>query len=87
MEPEQVAAPAAEVIRLLMRPVEEKPKDEKPGMPPNGASGVVIPTMYQEHGHAGQVARRRQAEGAQMRLLQLFTDQIISKSSCSYISF
>ncbi len=68
-EPVQAPEPVAEIIPLpLAKPIEEKPEDGKPGTPPDGASGVVIPAMYQERGHAGRVARRRQDDGAQLRL-------------------
>ncbi len=70
-EPAQVTGPIAEVIPLpVAKQVEEKLEDGMPGTPPDGASGVVIPAMYQERGpvHARQVTKRRQANGAQLRL-------------------
>ena len=66
-EPVAVFEPIAEVIALpVVKPVEEKPADGKP----DGASGAVIPAMYQERGpgHARQVTKRRQADGGQLRL-------------------
>ncbi len=61
--------PAAQIIPLpVAKPVEEKPEDGTPGTPPDGASRVAMPAMYQERGHARQVMKRRQAVGAQLRL-------------------
>ena len=59
-EPEPVEevkpAPVAEIIPPpVVKPVEAKPE-------------VVIPAMYQERGHAGRVAKRRQDDGTQLRL-------------------
>jgi len=54
--------PVAEVIPLPV--ANANPVREKPESP----SGVNIPAMYQERGHAGRVARRRQEDGGQLRM-------------------
>ena len=55
LEPVQVSEPVAEVIaRPVAKPVEVNPE-------------VVIPAMYQDRGHVGRVAKRRD-DGGQLRL-------------------
>lgn len=57
--------PTAEVIPL---PVVSKPAsvDETPMTP--SVAPTAMPAMYQERGHAGRVTKKRQADGAQLRL-------------------
>ena len=67
----QPPEPHAEIIHLsVAKPTEVRPEDDTPATPPDGASGVVITAMYKERGpeQARQVTKRRQADGAQLRL-------------------
>ena len=54
--------PVAEVIAMPMTKAESI--EEKPEAP----SAVAIPAIIQERGHAGRMAKRRQADGGQMTL-------------------
>ena len=51
--------PVAEVIAMPVLPVKEKPA---------ALSAIITPSLDQERGHAGRVARRRQDGGGQLRL-------------------
>ena len=60
------AEPTAEVIPLpvFTKPI---PFDETPMVQPTAAPSAM-PAMYQERGHTGRVVKKRQVDGAQLRL-------------------
>ncbi len=66
--PDTMPKPVAEIIpSFVAKPIGEHPVDNTSSTPPAVALEVVMPIIYQGHGHAGQIMRRRQRGGMQLR--------------------